>query len=171
MVANSDTGGDFHTYAVNAQGEITDLLQSRPDYDPRQRPWYVKPVQAGATEWSDIYPLFSHAALGITIADPVYDAEGQLIGVVGTDILLSELGGVLRTARIGTSRQAFIMEPAKSFGSSYPSTRRPFSPQDIYSFIGAISEVTTTDSQASASINTNPNPSDLLGMHTQSAQE
>ncbi len=109
-IANSSSQSDFRTYATDEQGNPTKLLQTRPDYNPKIRPWYRKAVQTGQTVWSPIYVMFSHRLLGITLSEPVYDDTDGLVGVVGTDILLSEISEFLRSLRIGKTGQSFILE-------------------------------------------------------------
>lgn len=124
-VADSTTQNDFHTYIADAQGERATLLSSRPDYDPRGRPWYRVAAETGQTAWSPTYLMFSHRQLGITLSDPVYDASGQLIGVLGTDILLSEVSEFLQAVKIGTSGQVFILERSGEIVAS-STTPEPF---------------------------------------------
>ncbi len=80
------TGGKFLRYYTNNQGERTEVLEVLPDYDPRARPWYQAAVVAGQSTWSPIYPEFVTKRLGITAAQPLYDEEGNLLGVLGSDL-------------------------------------------------------------------------------------
>ncbi|MEM9906210.1 MAG: ATP-binding protein, partial [Cyanobacteria bacterium P01_D01_bin.44] len=109
-VADRTTQNAFHTYVADAQGRRTTQLSAKPDYDPRVRPWYQAAVETGETTWSPTYTMFSHRQLGLTLAEPVYDQAGQLLGILGTDILLSEVSKFLRGVNIGHSGQVFILE-------------------------------------------------------------
>ncbi|MEM8807751.1 MAG: ATP-binding protein [Cyanobacteria bacterium P01_G01_bin.38] len=109
-VADRTTQNAFHTYVADAQGRRTAQLSAKPDYDPRVRPWYQAAAKTGETTWSPTYPMFSHRQLGLTLAEPVYDQTGQLLGILGTDILLSEVSEFLRGVNIGDSGQVFILE-------------------------------------------------------------
>ncbi len=107
-IADRDTGGDFHTYATDNQGNPTSLLTVREDYDPRKRPWYIDATNQPA--WSKIYPMFSHKTLGVTLAKPLKDNNGNFLGVIGTDILLSEISDFLNSIEIGKTGETFIIE-------------------------------------------------------------
>ena len=108
--ADDETNNEFHTYYTNEKGELTDLINSSPNYDPRKRPWYQKAAQEKKAVWSPIYAMKSHGFLGMTLSEPIYDDQEQLLGVLGTDILLSEISNFLNQLKIGKTGQAFIIE-------------------------------------------------------------
>jgi signal transduction histidine kinase/CheY-like chemotaxis protein len=103
---------DYHLqiWATNSQGDRTHLLNSKPNYDPRQRPWYRAAVKAGKPAWSEIYAFFITKKLSIAANQPFYDKRGKLLGVVTTDLTLSHISDFLRQIKIGQSGQTFIME-------------------------------------------------------------
>ena len=110
-ITDSATNYSFNTYATDSQGNRTDtLLGSIPDYDPRVRPWYITPVTEGQPVWSDIYLYVSIAELGITFGAPVYDDLGQLLGVVGADLVIVHVNQFLSELQISPSAQTFIIE-------------------------------------------------------------
>lgn len=123
-VADQSTNYNFHTYTTDSQGNRQQLLDSRANYDPRIRPWYQEAAVQGKTVWSPIYVMFSHSRLGITLAEPVYDDKYKLLGVVGTDILLSEISKFLNSLRIGQTGQAFIIERSGLLVASSTSEQR-----------------------------------------------
>ena len=45
----------LQTYAIEPQGQRGRLLKTSPNYDPRNRPWYIVPQQADRPAWTDIY--------------------------------------------------------------------------------------------------------------------
>ena len=77
-------------------------------YDPRSRPWYIGAKDSGEQFWTDIYIFFTDRQPGITSSNPIYDANGSLIGVVGIDITLNELSRFLETLQVGKSGIVFI---------------------------------------------------------------
>lgn len=110
-IADQRTHYAMHTYATNSQGYLTDrLLRVSPNYDPRMRPWYQAPKQAGKSIWSEIYIYFGHERLAITTGTPVYDSQSKLLGVVGTDLVLLGINDFLSSLKIGKSGQTFIIE-------------------------------------------------------------
>ncbi len=109
-VADQTTQNAFQTYASDSNGKRKKLLSAKPDYDPRKRPWYQVAAQTGQMAWSPTYLMFSHRQLGLTLAEPVYDQSGELLGVLGSDILLLEVSEFLQGVKIGLSGQVFILE-------------------------------------------------------------
>ena len=104
------TGGKFLRYYTNDKGERTELLTILPDYDPRVRPWYRVALAAGKPTWSPIYPEFVTKGLGITAAKPLYDEQGQLLGVLGSDLFFTQVNKFLHSLEIGKSGETFIIE-------------------------------------------------------------
>ncbi|MEO0988240.1 MAG: ATP-binding protein, partial [Cyanobacteria bacterium J06639_14] len=124
-VADRATQNAFQTYDADSQGRRATLLSAKPDYDPRVRPWYRVAAETGETAWSPTYLMFSHRQLGLTLSEPVYDQAGQLLGVLGTDILLSEVSEFLEGVKIGQSGQVFILERSGEIVAS-STTPEPF---------------------------------------------
>ncbi|MEG5172229.1 PAS domain S-box protein [Microcoleus sp. B3-D7] len=110
QISNQSTGYNFQSYAPSELGEPTKLLKTTLNYDPRVRPWYIAPVQAGKPTWSKIYTYFDAPKLAITAAQPVYGEDRKLIGILGSDLALSKLNQFLETLKIGRSGQTFIVE-------------------------------------------------------------
>jgi signal transduction histidine kinase/DNA-binding NarL/FixJ family response regulator len=112
-VKDETTGAHKYVYALDENGHRTaKRMGISPNYNPRQRPWYVAPKGAGQPTWSEIYQFSSNAAvrLGITAGLPLYDETGKLVGILGTDIVLSKIGDFLSEIEIGRSGQTFIIE-------------------------------------------------------------
>ncbi|WP_199320663.1 hybrid sensor histidine kinase/response regulator [Leptolyngbya sp. FACHB-261] len=110
VVTDASTRGDGYNYATDRQGNRTRIVQINRNYDPRVRPWYTAAVKAGQPTWSPVYPVFAEPRLTITAGQPVYDRQGKLLGVVITDLVLSQINEFLHNLRIGRSGQTFIVE-------------------------------------------------------------
>jgi signal transduction histidine kinase/ActR/RegA family two-component response regulator len=78
-------------------------------YDPRQRPWFRQAEEKGQLVWTAPYVFFTSQKPGITTANPVYDENGTLTGVIGVDIALDELSTFLSRLKVGQHGLAFIM--------------------------------------------------------------
>jgi PAS domain S-box-containing protein len=78
-------------------------------YDPRQRPWYKKSLAERAIIWTDPYIFFSSQKPGITVAGPIFKANGQLQSVVGVDIEIDDLSTFISRLRIGKHGRAFML--------------------------------------------------------------
>ncbi len=82
------------------------------NYDARVRPWYRAAVQAKKSTWSGIYQFSSleEIRLGTMAVEPVYDNNDNLLGVLGTDIILTQLSDFLSSLKIGKSGIIYIIE-------------------------------------------------------------
>ncbi|QIR41208.1 sensor histidine kinase [Tolypothrix sp. PCC 7910] len=102
----------------NGKNYNTDKLGNRTninstfDYNNFNESWYKEPIKAGKPIWSRIYSWNGTNDLYITAATgrPIYDAQNQLLGMVGADIHLSKLSEFLRRLDVSRSGQVFIME-------------------------------------------------------------
>ncbi|HEY9828007.1 MAG TPA: cache domain-containing protein, partial [Stenomitos sp.] len=98
-IARTHRGTDWRyaTYAMNASGQATRLLDLGKPYDPRQRPWYTNALKQGKSRWSVVYQDFQEPTLVMTMSEPAYNPQGKLLGVVGVDITLTQLSTFLRS--------------------------------------------------------------------------
>ncbi len=111
QVTDRSTKGGGYRYKINRNGDRAGLVKiNTPKYDPRQRSWYKAPVQTGKPTWSEIYPFFAEPKLTISATQPFFDTRGQLRGVLGSDLVLSQIGEFLRSIKVGKSGQTFIIE-------------------------------------------------------------
>ncbi len=99
----------FSTYSTNKLGERQETLSSIP-FDPRTRPWYKAAVAAGQPTWSDIYPNTAGITAYLGASMPFYNQQEQLLGVLLTNINLSQLGEFLQKLKVGNTGQVFIIE-------------------------------------------------------------
>ncbi len=80
-------------------------------FDPRTRPWY----KAGAVEqqhtWTSVYIDFVTEDLVATRARRVLGLQGQLEGVVATDVSLRALNDFVKRLDVSPNGLAFIVEP------------------------------------------------------------
>ena len=109
-IKNQSTGGKYHTYATDSQGNRTNLIRVSTTFDPRTRPWYTKAVKAGKNTWTEIYTYFSSSGLAISAARPIYGQKNTLLGVTNTTLSLSQLSKFLQSLKIGRSGKTFIIE-------------------------------------------------------------
>ncbi|MBD2560497.1 MULTISPECIES: bifunctional diguanylate cyclase/phosphodiesterase [Nostoc] len=109
-IQNQLTGGKYHTYTTDSQGNRTNLIQVSTTFDPRTRPWYIEAVKAGKTTWTQIYPYFSSSGLAISATRPLYGQKNTLLGVTNATLPLSQLSKFLHSLKIGRSGKTFIIE-------------------------------------------------------------
>ena len=100
-------------YAGTASGVSYRYSRSNsydPTYDPRERGWYkAASERPGETVWLDTY-LDSYGNTCITATRAFCDEDGELIGVVASDVKLQALLDEITTAKIGESGYAFVID-------------------------------------------------------------
>ena len=82
------------------------------EYDPRVRPFYIDAVAAKGGVWSNIHPYYGQPILGIGFSKPIYDQQGEFIGVTATSIALLELNHYLETLPLVDNAYIFVAEPS-----------------------------------------------------------
>jgi signal transduction histidine kinase len=89
---------------------FTDYTPSLPeDYDPRVRPWYEATLRSGVFTVSEPYVFASIEALGITGGVQVHTPQGELVGILGIDILLTALQNLLENLDIPKQGKAILL--------------------------------------------------------------
>ncbi|PKL24752.1 MAG: hypothetical protein CVV47_09985 [Spirochaetae bacterium HGW-Spirochaetae-3] len=112
--------GFMHEWGVGS--EFVDYTPSFPvGYDPRVRPWYRNAMDREDFSVSAPYRYASVEDIGITCSLPVRLEDGSLVGVLGLDILLKSLGGVLEGLEIPKGGKAVILGASgEILASQYP---------------------------------------------------
>lgn len=110
MLTDSFTRGRLQKYSADAQGNRGRVLHTIPEFDATSRKWYICAVEKETAAWSPIYILSTGQDMAIAAARPVYDGNGNLLGVVSVDVFLSQLSHFLSRLNIGKTGQAFIIE-------------------------------------------------------------
>ncbi len=102
--------GAFKKYSLDMNNKKKDLLLSLPNFDARTRPWYTMAMESKKKIWSDIYILFSGQDMAIAAAEPVYNKENLLVGVLSIDLFLSNIHTFLKDADISKNGEIFIID-------------------------------------------------------------
>ena len=114
----ANSGGAFRTYGIGSEGSHDQLIKKSGQYDPRDRPYYKTAVTTGKQSWTDVYNAFGYENRPtITASQPIYrqmsnGQKGELLGVVGVDLILSQISQFLSELEISKSGMAFIIEPS-----------------------------------------------------------
>ncbi|WP_036225551.1 methyl-accepting chemotaxis protein [Mesoaciditoga lauensis] len=69
-------------------------------YDPRVRPWYKSAMNSDGPIVTEPYKDASTGKWVMTAADKVVDKNGNVIGVIGGDVFLDALNGMLKSAQL-----------------------------------------------------------------------
>jgi diguanylate cyclase (GGDEF)-like protein len=99
-------------YEVDHQGRRTRLKEVLTDLASlHDKGWYTDAVRSRRPTWSRIYQWQDKPeVLSISSSYPIYDYSQKLVGVIGVDLVLSQISEFLRGLRISSSSQTFIME-------------------------------------------------------------
>lgn len=108
--AGKSTYSNLISYATTSDGKLTKIIQQTSNYDPRLRSWYQAALNSDKPIWSNIYRDFDSQELGITAAQVVKDKQGEVIGVLGVDLLFQQINEFLQTLTIGKTGQALIID-------------------------------------------------------------
>lgn len=77
-----------------------------------QEGWYAAAATARTPVWSDIYQWDDQPdVLSISASYPLYDADQKLLGVIGVDLVVSQMSQFLRALTQDQSGTIFVMEP------------------------------------------------------------
>jgi len=79
--------------------------------DPVSRPWYKAALARNGTAWSPVYASTSTKELKITLAKPMLDASGAMLGVIATDVTLRSFAEFVRSLKVSKTGVAFVVEP------------------------------------------------------------
>lgn len=107
--ADKSTGYDLYTYRIDSQSQRTQLPEVIKNYDPRSRPDYQAAVTAKKFSFSQIFTSLAEPSLLISASQPIYNSQGQLLGVNSTLTHTSQIGDLLQNIKVGKSGQIFII--------------------------------------------------------------
>lgn len=110
MRNNADTEGNSWYYSVNDDLTAGELVVQAGKFDPRTRDWYKAAVQSKGPVFSPIYKHFIMDDLTVSAAYPVYDKNGEVMGVLGTHMLLSGIDSYLESLVNNNQGYAYIVE-------------------------------------------------------------
>jgi len=91
-------------------------------YDPRTRPFYREAHATGRLVWLPPYVFFDKGVPGVTCAEPVYDAERRLRGVLTADFDLNTLSKFVAELSVSENSQFFVFTDDGTL-LAHPATR------------------------------------------------
>ncbi|MEH2289821.1 sensor histidine kinase [Nostoc sp.] len=122
--ADKSTGYDLYTYIIDSQGQRTQLPEVIKNYDARSRPDYQTAVTTKKFSFSQIFTPRTEPTLLISASQPIFNSQGELLGVNSTLTHISQIGDLLQNDKVGKSGQIFIIERSGLLVAS--STEEPF---------------------------------------------
>lgn len=105
-----ETNGHSMYYSVNDDLTEGNFVNDYGKFDPRTRDWYIRAKEKGTAVFSDLYKHFIKDDLALSAAYPIYNENGDLQGVMGTHIILSNLNESLRKIADNNSATTYIVE-------------------------------------------------------------
>lgn len=147
--ADKSTGYDLYTYRIDSQGQRTQLPEVIKNYDARSRPDYQAAVTAKKFTFSQIFPSITEPTLLISASQPIYNSQGQLLGVNNALTRISQIGDLLQNIKVGKSGQVFIIERSGLLVAS-STTEEPFRLQNGKPSLLAASQSRNSFTQAIA---------------------
>lgn len=92
-------GRFFSAYSVKKGDSIITAREGEYEYFDKE--WYKKPYELGRACWVDPFDDFNEGTLSASeiiasYCKPLYDDEGHIIGVIATDLSLSELADIIQ---------------------------------------------------------------------------
>ncbi|BDA68716.1 two-component hybrid sensor and regulator [Rivularia sp. IAM M-261] len=102
---------DYEIFSVDENGRRRSTVTIKPGAYPNEASWYTDAVKSQKPIWSEVYNWQDAPdIIAISASYPVYNSNKKLIGVLGVDLILSELSIFLRNIRISPKTQTFIIE-------------------------------------------------------------
>jgi signal transduction histidine kinase len=146
--ADKSTGYDLYTYKIDSLGQRTQLPKVIKNYDARSRPDYQAAVTAKKFSFSQIFTPLTEPTLLISASQPIYNSQGQLLGVNSALTHISQIGDLLQNIKVGKSGQVFIIERSGLLVAS-STTEEPFRLQNAKPIRLAASQSGNSLTQAS----------------------
>jgi hypothetical protein len=108
----SESSTRDYTYATDNYGKRVRLIESVDvGADHREEDWYKDAVEGGKPLWSSIYQWEDKPnILSISLSYPVYNLNRKFIGVIGVDLILSQINQHLRQIKLSPGTKIFIVE-------------------------------------------------------------
>lgn len=120
--------GQVREYRLDANGQKVELLDRFAQPNLRQSSWYRAAVAAQQPVWSPIFQTVDRRDLSLNANVPLYGAEGELLGVASSGVVLSVIDQFLESLQISPQGIVFIVDrEGQLIGTS--TTGLPYSTQ------------------------------------------
>ncbi|WP_404785754.1 ATP-binding protein [Altericista sp. CCNU0014] len=111
LQSRQDDPTRFLNYQLDTAGRKLDLYET---YDPisvKEEGWYAQAAKAGKPIWTSIYQWQQRPeVLSISASIPIYDRSNALQGVLGVDLILSQIGEFLHNLKKTPRAKAIVLE-------------------------------------------------------------
>ena len=96
-------------------GSYTTSQEMPAGYDPRTRDWYKNAASSDGVAFSDVYKNAADGAIIVTLSKAVRGHDGELVAVIGTDVSVESLTGMLRDVKVGEHGSIFVLGDKSEF--------------------------------------------------------
>ncbi|MEA5448243.1 sensor histidine kinase [Leptolyngbya sp. CCNP1308] len=98
-------------YQTDDRGHRTQAEVTPAPEPVQEEEWYATAAVAGQPLWSPIYAWHDQPeVLSISASYPMYTPQGDLLGVMGADLGLTQMGQFLQDIQVSPSTQIFVVE-------------------------------------------------------------
>ncbi|MDU5081335.1 HD domain-containing phosphohydrolase [uncultured Tissierella sp.] len=112
LVENNTTIRSIYLGDINNKLINSDNWKPPKDYDIKIRPWYIKAIEENKLVISDVYIDALENKLITTISRPIYNKNGELLGVVASDISMEEIIKIVEDTKIKDLGYSFLIDNA-----------------------------------------------------------
>jgi len=105
----NQAGTGILQWTIDEQGQRSEVTTT-PDYDHRQRPWYRETMRLNRPNWSKPFAAITPQRLILSANQPIYDPQGNVVGVAGSDVSLLAIRDFLNSLQVGQTGETFIVE-------------------------------------------------------------
>lgn len=110
MATDDSAAGTLRKFTTTDTGDRGKQQLAVPDFDSRERPWFVAARQADRLVWGAPYLLSTGQDLALSLSMPVSLQDGTPLGVLGADVFLGGLTRFLRSIGPDDEGARFIMD-------------------------------------------------------------
>ncbi|MBI4783147.1 MAG: response regulator [Oscillatoriophycideae cyanobacterium NC_groundwater_1537_Pr4_S-0.65um_50_18] len=97
-------------YSLDAQGRRIALVDTQPEFDPRDRPFYKLAQATKKPAWTEPFLGKGTKEASISLSQPIYSKDGMLLGVQNSLFRISKIYHFLRELKVGQTGQTFIID-------------------------------------------------------------
>lgn len=102
--------GKLKVYDIKPNGDRGQQVEII-DYNFQSDPWYSAALTAGKPVWSPIYQWKDKPeVMSVSSSYPIRDQSDRIIGVIGVDLIVSQISTFLNQLKVGHSGKIFILE-------------------------------------------------------------
>ncbi len=96
-------------YRLDDQGHPAELIETQ-KYDARTRDWYQNAIKAGQLIWNDFFIAASTKVVSISLSQPIYNQNKQLLGVANISFHIQQIYQFLQSVKVSQTGQIFIID-------------------------------------------------------------